>query len=119
MKVAILGASAKPERYAHKAQLLLTEHKHEVFPISSTGAEILGVKGYSSIGEIEEPIGTITLYLGPARLEPIIEDVIAAKPKRVIFNPGTESEIAQEAFEKAGIETEEACTLVLLRTGGF
>lgn len=45
MKVAILGASAKAERYAHKAQLLLTENGHEVFPISPTGAEILGVKG--------------------------------------------------------------------------
>lgn len=119
MKVAILGASAKPERYAYQAQLLLTEHDHEVYPISPTGAEILGVKGYSSIGEIEEPIDTVTLYLEPARLEPIIDEVIAAQPTRVIFNPGTESKTAQDAFEKAGIKTEEACTLVLLRMGRF
>lgn len=119
MKVAILGASAKPERYAHQAKLLLTENEHKVFPVSPLGAEILGVKGFASIGKIEEFIDIVTLYLGPARLEPLIDEIIAAKPKRVIFNPGIESEIAKRAFEKGGIETEEACTLVLLRTGGF
>jgi predicted CoA-binding protein len=119
MNVAILGASAKPERYAHIAQALLMEHEYEVFPVSPTGAEILGVAGYSSVSEITEEIETLTLYLGPDRLGPLVEEIILAKPRRVIFNPGTESADPMAAFEKAGIECEEACTLVLLRTGAF
>ena len=119
MNVAILGASAKPERYANKAQILLSEHDHSVFPVSPTGAEILGVAGYSSLAEITEEIDTLTLYLGPERLAPLVEEIISVKPKRVIFNPGTESAEAMTAFEKAGIACEEACTLVLLNTGTF
>lgn len=119
MNVAILGASAKPERYAHKAQVLLMSHGHAVFPVSPTGAEILGVAGYSSINEILEKIDTLTLYLGPDRLAPLIDEIISAKPGRVIFNPGTESAEAMAAFREAGIACEEACTLVLLNTGAF
>lgn len=119
MNVAILGASAKPERYANKAQVLLSEHGHTVFPVSPTGAEILEVEGYSSLGEITEEIDTLTLYLGSDRLAPLIEEIISVKPGRIIFNPGTESKEAITAFEKAGITCEEACTLVLLQTGSF
>ncbi|MGJ8695343.1 MAG: CoA-binding protein [Verrucomicrobiaceae bacterium] len=119
MNVAILGASPKPERYAHKAQLLLTEHQHTVLPISPTGAEILGIPGYQSISDITEPIDTLTLYLGPDRLAPLIPEIIRAKPQRIIFNPGTESPEAQTAFQQAGIKTENACTLVLLHSRAF
>lgn len=119
MNVAILGASAKPERYANKAQVLLREHGHTVFPVSPTGAEILGVAGFSALSEITEKIDTLTLYLGPDRLAPLIDDIISAKPERIIFNPGTESAEAMAAFQEAGIACEEACTLVLLNTGAF
>ena len=116
MKVAILGARPNPERYSHQAQLLLTEHGHEVFPVSPTGREILGVEGMTSV---PSGMGTVTLYLGPDRLMPVLNSLIAAKPRRVIFNPGTESQEAKEKLEESGIKTEEACTLVLLRTGSF
>jgi predicted CoA-binding protein len=97
----------------------LMEHEAQVFPVSPTGAEILGVAGYSAVSEIKEEIDTLTLYLGPDRLGPLVEEIILAKPRRVIFNPGTESEDVMTAFERVGIECEEACTLVLLRTGAF
>lgn len=119
MNTAILGASPKPDRYAHKAQTQLLAHGHPVFPISPTGATILDVPGYSSISQITEPIDTLTLYLSPTRLEPLIPEIIAANPRRIIFNPGTESPSAAEQFAAANIETLEACTLVLLATGTF
>ncbi|MCH1508818.1 MAG: CoA-binding protein [Akkermansiaceae bacterium] len=116
MKVAILGASPKPERYSHQAQLLLVEHGHDVFPVSPTGREILGVPGMTLV---PSGMDTVTLYVGPDRLAPILDSLIEAAPRRVIFNPGTESAEAKARLEEAGIETEEACTLVLLRTGSF
>ena len=50
---------------------------------------------------------------------PVLDSLIEATPRRVIFNPGRECPEAKEKLEAAGIETEEACTLVLLRTGSF
>ena len=116
MKVAILGASPKPERYSHQAQLLLSEHGHQVFPVSPTGWEILGVAG---MAKVPSEMDTVTLYLGPDRLLPVLDALIEAAPRRVIFNPGTESLEAIERLEAAGIETEAACSLVMLRTGSF
>jgi predicted CoA-binding protein len=117
--VAIIGASHKPERYAHKAQVMLSENGHRVFPVSGNGREILGVPGYRSLSEIEEPLDTVTLYLNPQRHQAIVEEILASKPRRVIFNPGTESDELEALYRSHGIETERACTLVLLRTGQF
>jgi hypothetical protein len=41
------------------------------------------------------------------------------KPARVIFNPGTENQEFAQQLEAQGIETIEACTLVMLRTGQY
>ncbi len=117
--VAIIGASHKPERYAHKAQVMLTENGHRVFPVSGNGREILGVPGYRSVAEIDEALDTVTLYLNPQRHQAIVDDILRKKPRRVIFNPGTESDELERLYRDNGIETERACTLVLLSSGQF
>ena len=67
--VAILGASEKEERYSHKAQKMLVEEGHTVFPVSPHGKEILGVPGFRNLTEINATIDTITVYINPSRLD--------------------------------------------------
>lgn len=122
MNVAILGASDKPERFAYRAQKKLIEYGHETFPVSLTGKDILGRKGFSSIDEIpsgESPIHTVTVYLNPGHFSGIAGEILSAKPSRIIFNPGTESAEIAERFRQAGVEVVEDCTLVMLDTGTF
>ena len=64
-------------------------------------------------------IDTVTLYVGPANQEGLFAYLKALSPRRVIFNPGTENPDLERELETAGIQTEEACTLVLLHTGQF
>ena len=117
--VVVLGASTNPERYSYRAVAMLAEHGHQVFPVSPSGQEVLGHAGYRALGEIAEPIDTVTVYLNPSRLEPLLDELIAKPPRRVIFNPGAESETAEHKLQSAGIDTLRACTLVLLSTGQF
>ena len=122
MKVAILGASDKPDRFAYKAQQLLTEHGHATFPVSLSGKEILGRPGCQSILDIpaeDRPIHTITVYMNPARFAEIADDVLTFSPSRIIFNPGTESPKIAQSFRDAGVHVVEDCTLVLLNAGEF
>jgi uncharacterized protein len=119
LTVAIIGASHKPQRFAYKAQELLMDLQHTVFPVSGNGREILGVTGYRSIAEIQQPVDTVTLYLNPQRHQAIKQDILQAKPRRIIFNPGTESDELMSEYQQHGIETLEACTLVMLRTRQF
>ncbi len=117
--VAIIGASHKPQRYAYKAQQMLMDYRHTVFPVSGNGREILGVEGYSSINQINHTVDTVTLYLNAGLHEKIKQDVLSIKPRRIIFNPGTESTELEQFYQQHGIETLEACTLVMLRTDQF
>ena len=117
--VAILGASNKPERYSFKALNLLAEHEHRVFPVHPALEEINGHKVYSSLEVIDEAIDTLTLYVGVRHIEKLIPSIVALNPKRVILNPGTESEPLKEALSENNIPYLEACTLIMLKTDQF
>jgi len=107
--VAVLGASANPERYANMAVRRLREAGHRVIPVNPALETIEGLPVAKSLGEIRNPVDTLTLYVGPQRLA----------PKRVIFNPGTESPELAAALDRANIPHLAACTLVMLQTGQF
>ncbi len=122
MKVVILGATEKPDRFAYRAQRMLMDHGFETVPISLRGDDVLGQVGYSSMSEIpaeSRPIHTVTVYVNPTRFEPLIDEIIEISPTRVIFNPGTESSAAMKKLSDAGIHVVEACTLILLQDGEF
>lgn len=117
--VAILGASTKPDRYAYRAFEMLREHGHRPVPINPAFDDILGEKCYPTIADAPKPIDTVTMYLGAARSNPLIDEIIAARPRRIIMNPGAENQALAEKAEAAGIEVVEDCTLVMLGTGEF
>lgn len=117
--VAILGASDNPERYAHKAYKMLQEYGHQVSLVNPHIDKIEEDNVFPSLKAISEKVDTLTIYVNPQRLPPYMEQIKALKPRRVIFNPGTESPEIEKELNQAGIKTEEACTLVLLRTNQF
>ena len=117
--VVVVGASAKEERYSNKAMKMLAEYGHTAIPIAAATDAILGQKTYARLSDVAVAVDTVTMYVGPARQHELIEAIIAAHPKRVIFNPGSENRAEYDRLRAAGIEPVEACTLVLLRTGQF
>jgi predicted CoA-binding protein len=117
--VVVLGATPKEDRYANKAMKMLKEYGHRAIPVNPAFEEVLGEKCYGSIAEAPGPIDTVTLYLGAPRSEPLISDILAAKPRRIIFNPGAENPHLARQAEALGIEAVEGCTLVMLRSGQF
>jgi predicted CoA-binding protein len=117
--VVILGATPKPDRFAFKAMKSLQEHGHRAVPVNPAFTEILGESCHPSIADVAGPIDTVTMYLGAARSTPLIDDIVKAKPRRIIFNPGAENAELARAAQAAGIETLNDCTLVMLGTGRF
>lgn len=115
----ILGASPNPERYAYKATIRLAENNHPVFPVGLREGEIGSHKILTNTPIIEN-IDTVTLYVG-AKNQPEYYNYIINQihPKRIIFNPGTENEELQKLALEKGIETEIACTLVLLSLNDY
>ncbi len=117
--VAILGASPNPSRYSWKAQQLLTEKHYPVVPVSNRYDTVGDLTAVSSLADAPGKVDTVTVYLNPTHLAPYLDQMLDTQPRRVIFNPGSESAEASRALREAGIEVVEACTLVMLRTGQF
>lgn len=117
--VAVLGASPKKDRYSNRAINMLLEYGHTVYPIHPIKDTIEGLKVYHSLSEIQHPIDTLTVYVGPKNMQPLIQSIVTLNPKRVILNPGTESRELIEKLNENNILYVEACTLVMLSTNQF
>ncbi|MDP3354169.1 MAG: CoA-binding protein [Flavobacteriaceae bacterium] len=118
LKTLVIGASLNEDRYSNMAVKLLTEYKHEVVAFGLKSGNISGVSIDAELKNYND-IDTVTIYLNPIRQKEFYNYIISLKPRRVIFNPGTENIEFQQLLTKEGIQFEEACTLVLLRTNQF
>ena len=117
--VAVLGASAKPDRYSYKACQLLMEKGHEVWPIHPALQTVQGMDVFPSLEKLPDTPDVVTVYVGKQNLEALTEALMTCGAKKVIFNPGTEAPRVMAACKAAGMDVLEACTLVLLHTGQF
>ncbi|HPM46541.1 MAG TPA: CoA-binding protein [bacterium] len=118
-RVVILGASNQPGRYSNMALHSLISHGHEVVPVHPVIPVIDGIKVTKKIADITGEVDTVTLYIGSSRVEEIADEIIGIKSKRIIANPGTETETLKKKALQAGIEYIEGCTLVMLSSGLF
>lgn len=109
----VIGASTNPERYAYKAIRMLRESGHPVVAYGLTSGQVDDVTIETEWNPNWE-VDTVTLYLNPVRQQPFYAQILALRPKRVIFNPGTENPEFESMLQQQGIFPEEACTLVLL-----
>ncbi|MDD3629643.1 MAG: CoA-binding protein [Bacteroidales bacterium] len=120
MRVLVLGASTNEERYSNLAVKRLKNHGHEVIAVGNKTGEIEDIPIIvNPTADSVKPIDTITLYLGPRNQKQWEDFIISINPKRIIFNPGTESAEFENKLSKLGIEVVEYCTLMLLQSGQF
>lgn len=120
MKTVIVGATPNPSRYAYLAAQNLRGYKHEFVPVGIKKGE---VQGQQILNIFEKPeikdVDTITMYIGPQRQPEWYEYLLSLKPRRIIFNPGSENSEFAKLAESKGVEVIEACTLVMLRTNQY
>jgi uncharacterized protein len=114
----VLGASENPERYSNLAVKKLLANNHPVIAWSKRKGSI-GNTVFETEQRQFENIDTVTIYLNPGHQKEYYNYIFSLRPKRIIFNPGTENDELMELAKKEGIVTQEACTLVLLSTGQY
>ena len=117
-RVLVLGASDNPERYSHKAIIMLQQHGYTPVLVHPRIECINGIPVHHSLAEVQD-IDILTVYVNPQLSDKMKDEILNLGAKRVIFNPGTENESLKEELIKKGVEVEYACTLVLLSTGQF
>lgn len=117
-KTLILGATPDASRYAYLAANRLVRSGHTIVNVGIKTGEVAGVP-IEKPETIHTDIDTITLYVGPQHQKGLYDYIIGTKPKRIIFNPGTENSELRRLAHENGIATDYACTLVLLSIGQY
>lgn len=114
----VMGASLKEDRYSNRAVHRLRNHG---FPVIAVGQREGIVRDVPIVKDIPEgaAVHTVTMYLNAHNQQPWEERILALHPQRIIFNPGAENPAFAAKAEAQGIETLEACTLVMLSTGQY
>lgn len=118
MKTLVIGASENTDRYSNKAIKSLVANNHDVVAIGLRKGIVTGIK-FDSEKKLFDKVDTVTLYIGPQNQPEYFDYILNLKPRRVIFNPGTENPELISLLKEKGILPEIACTLVLLATGQY
>lgn len=114
----VIGASPNFERYSYKATVSLQHHGHKVYPVGLRSGKINNTDIITDKPMFDD-VDTVTLYVGPQNQPAWKDYVLSLKPKRIIFNPGTENPDFEKAAKAKGIECVVACTLVMLSVGNY
>jgi uncharacterized protein len=117
-KTLVLGASDNPSRYSYLAIQRLRNHGHPVVAIGRKNTRVNDVIVEKEKQDVHN-IDTVTLYLNPTHQQEYYDYIVSLKPKRIIFNPGTENEELVRLAKENNIQSLEACTLVMLSTGQY
>lgn len=117
-KTLIIGASINPERYSYKAAEKLLAHKHEIYMIGNRAC-VLFDRDIVKQQTLYTDVDTVTMYVSAKNQTEYYQYIMSLKPRRVIFNPGTENPKFEEELGSQRIIVEQACTLVLLATNAY
>lgn len=117
-KTLVMGASANPARYSNLATRELVKNHHQVIAFGRRTGKI-GNTPIITEKIDHKDIDTITLYLNPTNQKEYYDYIISLKPRRIIFNPGTENSELIALAKANGIIPEIACTLVLLSLSSY
>ena len=117
-KTLILGASLDSNRYANKAMKLMVNNGLHVVGIGIRKGNIEGAEIITEQKPFER-IHTISIYLHPRNHISYYQYIIDLKPKRVIFNPGSENKKLEDLLRSSNIPFEHSCSIVLLNLGKF
>lgn len=118
MHTLIIGASTNPDRASFSAIQRLVAAGHPVTALGIRAGEVAGVTIRTDRPELDD-VDTVTLYLNATNQADWYDYILSLRPRRIIFNPGTENPAFFRKAQMEGIEVENACTLVLLAMGAY
>jgi hypothetical protein len=102
-KIAVVGLSPKEERDSNKVAKYLMENGYEIVPVNPGQKEILGLKCYKTLEEIPYSVDVADLFLNPARVPPVVDQVIKKRIGIIWMQLGVIHHEAAQKARQAGI----------------
>ncbi|MEI6083942.1 MAG: CoA-binding protein [Verrucomicrobiota bacterium] len=108
--VAIIGASADPNKFGNKSIHAHLKAGYDVFPVNPKEATIEGLPCYKSILEVPGTLDRISLYLPPPVAVKVLDDIAKKGCQELWINPGVESPELQTKAGTLGLNAIYACS---------
>ncbi|MFH2056392.1 MAG: CoA-binding protein [bacterium] len=102
-RIAVVGASAKPDRASHAVARYLIERGYEVLPVNPAEEEILGQKCYESLSEIEGQIDIVDVFRKSEATDPIIDEALKIGAPVIWLQEGVINEAGAKRAEAEGV----------------
>ena len=98
--IAVIGASAKKGKIGYEILKNIIKSKKNVYPVNPNRKEIMGLKCYTSVEEIEETVDLAVVAIDAKNVINAIEECHRKGIKRVIIISGGFKEAGNEQLEK-------------------
>ncbi len=105
-RIALVGASAKPERPSHRVMQFLLEEGYEVIPINPglVGQSLLGQTVYASLADLPTSVDMADIFRDAASLPEITQDVVDAGIPAIWTQLGVMHSEAEQTAVGAGLQ---------------
>jgi predicted CoA-binding protein len=105
-RIALVGASAKPERPSHRVMQFLLDEGYEVLPINPglAGQNLLGQTVYASLADLPTSVDMADIFRDAASLPEVTQDVVAAGIPSMWTQLGVAHSEAEHAALDAGLQ---------------
>lgn len=102
-RIAVVGASERPERDSHRIFVYLKEHGYDVVPVNPAAREVAGVPAVASLADAG-PVDLVDVFRAPEHLPGVVDEVIATGAPALWLQFGVVHEEAIDKARDAGIE---------------
>ena len=104
MRIALFGASVRPDSLALKLQRRIISRNQTFFPINPKYEEIDGIKAYSDLNVLPETPDLVVFMTNPQISLSFLDQVIVKKVKKIWFQPGSFDDSVIKKAESLGLK---------------
>jgi acetyl coenzyme A synthetase (ADP forming)-like protein len=100
--IAVIGASTNPEKIGYRVveNVVRSGYRGSVFPINPRGGEILGLRAYTTLDEVEEKIDLAVIAIPAERVIDVVEVCGAKGVKNLVIITSGFSEVGNLETER-------------------
>ncbi len=102
--VAVVGISRDPAKPAHFVPKYLKEHGYQIMPVNPSAQEILGIKCYKNLLDLNEPIDIVDVFRPSEDVPAVVEQAIKKKIKAIWLQEGIHNQGAEEEAKRHGLD---------------
>ena len=105
-RIALVGASPKPERPSHRVMQFLLDEGYEVLPINPglAGQRLLGQQVHASLADLPTSVDMADIFRDAASLPEVIQDVVATGIPAMWTQLGVVHSEAEQTAIGAGLQ---------------